>query len=233
MRRVWKSLAVSSGIVIGTIGCSRMRPAGAGRPAIAPIPTAAGVAAGENPAAAEALAPQLIRRGTMGVTVDQVEESRKSLEHAATELGAFVAHLDARGADHADYLFKVAPTRMDALMDSAAALGFVGERRVNLDDVTDQVVDAQGRLSSLRASRDRLRALLDRAGGVSDVITVERELARVQAEIESLEGRLAVLQGAVALSEVNIRLEQKHELGPVSKVAVGLGRALKKLFVLH
>jgi Domain of unknown function (DUF4349) len=55
----------------------------------------------------------------------------------------------------------------------------------------------------------------------------------VQAEIESLEGRLAVLQGAVALSEVNIRLEQKHELGPVSKLAVGLGRALKKLFVLH
>ena len=105
--------------------------------------------------------------------------------------------------------------------------------RPDLDDVTDQVVDAQGRLSSLRASRDRLRALLDRAGGVSDVITVERELARVQAEIESLEGRLAVLQGAVALSEVNIRLEQKHELGPVAKVAVGLGRALKKLFVLH
>ena len=118
-------------------------------------------------------------------------------------------------------------------MDSAATLGFVGERRVNLDDVTDQVVDAQGRLASLRASRDRIRSLMDRAGGMSDVLTLERELARVQAEIESLEGRLAAIQGAVALSEVNIRLEQKHELGPVSKVAVGLGRALKKLFVLH
>ena len=233
MPRVWKSLAVSSGILIGTIGCSRIARVGATGPLPAPIPTAAGVAAGANPASAEALAPQLIRRGKMGVTVDEVEESRKSLEHAASELGAFVAHLDARGSDHADYLFRVAPTRMDALMDSAATLGFVGERRVNLDDVTDQVVDAQGRLASLRASRDRIRALMDRAGGMSDVLTLERELARVQSEIESLEGRLAALQGAVALSEVNIRLEQKHELGPVSKVAVGLGRALKKLFVLH
>jgi uncharacterized protein DUF4349 len=227
MPRVWKALVIGADLALGVVGCSQAtRVAG-------PRPMPAASVQSPRGTSSEALAPQLIRRGKMGVTVDQVDVSRKSLERAASELGAFVAHLDAHGAEHADYLFRVAPTRMDALMDSAATLGFVGERRVSLDDVTDQVVDAQGRLTSLRASRDRLRALLDRAGGVSDVITVERELARVQSEIESLEGRLAVLQGAVALSEVNVRLDRKHELGPVSKIAVGIGHALRKLFILN
>src|SRR5689334_12908149 len=227
MPRVWKSLVIGAGLTLSLVGCSQATRVAGPRPVPSPSTMTPTTSSGE------ALAPQLIRRGKMGVTVDQVDESRKNLERAASELGAFVAHLDAHGAEHADYLFRVAPTRMDALMDSAATLGFVGERRVSLDDVTDQVVDAQGRLTSLRASRDRLRALLDRAGGVSDVITVERELARVQSEIESLEGRLAVLQGAVTLSEVNVRLDEKHELGPVSKVAVGIGRAIRKLFILH
>ena len=229
MPRLWKSLAVTTSLALGVVGCSQAARTGVMRPV--PLPTAASAVPGA-PSLNEALAPQLIRRGKMGVTVEQVDDSRKNLERAASDLGAFLAHLDA-GKEHADLLFRVPPTRMDALMDSAATLGFVGERRVNLDDVTDQVVDAQGRLTSLRASRDRLRTLMDRAGGLSDVITVERELARVQSEIESLEGRLAALQGAVTLSEVNVRLDKKHELGPVSKVAVGIGRAIRKLFILH
>jgi len=230
MPRIWKSLAVTTSLALSVVGCSQAARTGVMRPV--PAPTAQASQVPGAPSLNEALAPQLIRRGKMGVKVEKVDESRKSLERAASDLGALLAHLDA-GKDHADLLFRVPPPRMDALMDSAATLGFVGERRVNLDDVTDQVVDAQGRLTSLRASRDRLRALMDRAGDLSDIITVERELARVQAEIESLEGRLAALQGAVALSEVNVRLDKKHELGPVSKVAVGIGHAIRKLFILH
>ena len=84
---------------------------------------------------------------------------------------------------------------------------------------------------ALRATRDRLRQLLERAGNVQDVIAVERELARVQGEIESLEARLSVMRSQVALSELAVTLRQRPVLGPLGVVAAGAGTVLKKLFV--
>ena len=184
--------------------------------------------------AANAAAPiprEIIRRGHRGGSVEKVDESRQRLERAAASLGAELAHLDAKGEEHAEYEFRVPPEHLVPVMDSAAALGAVGERAINVDDVTDQVVDAQGRLASLRASRDRLRALMEHADGVTDVITVERELARVQGEIESLENRLAALQGQVAMSELKVRLDRRHVLGPIAVVGSGIGKFFQKLFI--
>src|SRR4051812_4107050 len=134
MSRHWIPLALAAELVLA--GCS-----------IAPATRTAGSVTrtsgvGET-GGNSALAPvprQMIRRGKMGVSVDSVDESRRRLELAANGLGAQLAHLDAKGSDHADFLFKVPPTRLEALMDSCATLGSVAERRVSADDVTDQIV---------------------------------------------------------------------------------------------
>ena len=239
MTRVSCSLVLSTVLVFGAFGCASMPRGVAGVPAPVARP-ASGVAGatgnaggGVSGTLAMALPRELIRRGSVGVTVDSVEDSRRHLERAAASLGAFVAHLDAKGSEYAAYHFRVPPDRLDALMDSASTLGAVRERTVNTDEVTDQIVDAESRIAVLRASRDRLQALMDRAGGITDVITVERELARVQAELESYEARLAALQSQVSLSEANVRLDQKHEhvLGPLAVVGVGIGKLFRKLFI--
>jgi hypothetical protein len=222
MRRSPLALAA---VVALAVGCAPHRPAPAARPAGG----VSGVAAG--PADRQPTPRQLVRRGRVGVTVDGVEAARRRLERAAEALGAEIARLEIREAERADYLLRVPPGRLEALMDSAAALGDVGERTVSAEDVTAEVVDAEGRLAALRASRDRLRQLLDRAGSVADVVTVERELARVQAELESLEGRLAALRGQVALAELAVRLERRQVLGPLAVVGLGLARSLQKLFI--
>ena len=116
-------------------------------------------------------------------------------------------------------------------MDSSAALGTPRERTVSAEDVTEQVVDTEERLVALRASRDRLRLLMERATSVADVVTVERELARVQAELESMERRLNALRGAVTLSELSVRIERGQVLGPLGLLAVGIGQVIGKLFV--
>jgi hypothetical protein len=239
MTRVSCSLALSTALLIGALGCS-MAPRGAtgapspvARPAAGATATTGSAGGGASGTLALALPRQLIRRGSVGVTVDTVESSRRHLERAASSLGAFVAHLDAKGSEYAAYHFRVPPDRLDALMDSAATLGAVRERTVSSDEVTDQIVDAESRIAALRASRDRLQALMDRAGGITDVITVERELARVQAELESYEARVSSLQSQVALSEASVRLDQKHThvLGPLAVVGVGIAKVFRKLFI--
>jgi hypothetical protein len=193
---------------------------------LAPSPVAA-------PASVESAQPsrQLVRRGRMGVQVTSLGTASDRLERSANEFGAQVTRATVEERERAEYFIRVPPERLDALMDSVAALGDVESRSVGVEDVTERVIDTEARLNSLRASRDRLRQLLDRAATVQDVIAVERELARVQGEIESLEARLTALRGQVALSELSVTLRQRPVLGPLGLLAAGLGTGVRKLFL--
>jgi len=185
------------------------------------------------PAPIESAQPsqQLVRRGRIGVQVTSLGVASDRLERSANGFGAQVTRATVEERERAEYFIRVPPDRLDALMDSVAALGDVEHRSVGVEDVTERVIDAEARLNSLRASRDRLRQLLERAGTVQDVIAVERELARVQGEIESLEARLAALRGQVALSELSVTLRQRPVLGPLGLLAAGLGTGVRKLFL--
>jgi hypothetical protein len=184
-------------------------------------------------AAAPAAQPsrQLVRRGQIAVEVTALAAARERLEQSAGAFGAQITRATVQEHEGAEYVIRVPPDRLDTLMGSIAAFGRVQSRSIGVEDVTDRVIDIEARLGALRASRDRLRQLFDRASTTQDVIAVERELARVQGEIESLEARLATYRGQVALSELSVSLRQRAVLGPLGLLAAGLGNGVRKLFV--
>jgi predicted nucleic acid-binding Zn-ribbon protein len=167
----------------------------------------------------------------MQVEVRDVAPAQARLERAVGALGGQVARVEAREDERADYVIRVPADRLAAAMDSAAALGRVESRTVSAEDVTERVLDAEARLGALRASRDRLRQLVERAATVQDVVAVERELARVQGELESLEARLNALRGQVAMSELAVGLRRPPVLGPLGLLLGGALRLIGKLFV--
>ena len=174
---------------------------------------------------------EIVRRGRMHVEVDDLAAARRRLEDALAALGGRVELAEVTADERASYTLRVPANRLDAMMDSTAALGEVQSRTVSARDVTDQVVDTEARLAALRATRDRLRELLARASSVADVVSVERELARVQGELDSLEGRLQALRGEVALSELVVQLDRKQVLGPLGWLLRGAATVIEKLFV--
>jgi hypothetical protein len=238
MRRMATRAAVYSVALSGLLGCGHSRPAVPS----APVPVdygptrvvaTSGVVALAAPAPTPSAQPsrQLIRRGRTGVQVTSLGTARERLENIGGALGAEVTRATVDERERAEYVLRVPPDRLEALMDSIAALGDVESRSVSAEDVTDRVIDVEARLGALRASRDRLRQLFERASTTQDVIAVERELARVQAEVESLEARLAALRGQVALSELSVALRQRPVLGPLGFVAMGIGNGVRKLFI--
>lgn len=174
---------------------------------------------------------QLIRRGYLGVAVEDLAPAQARLERAIAATGAMVSRAEFKEAARAEYVLRVPPDQLEPLMDSVATLGEVDSRTVSAEDVTEAVVDAEARLAALRASRDRLTQLLERAGSVQDVISVERELARVQAEIESLDARLQAMKGQVAMSELSVHLRRKPVLGPLGLLFTGALAVVEKLFI--
>ena len=73
-------------------------------------------------------------------------------------------------------------------------------------DVTDEYVDSNSRLRSLRATEAALLELLGQSTDVESALLVRAELSQVQTEIESLLGRIKYLEQTAAFSLINVDL---------------------------
>lgn len=95
---------------------------------------------------------------------------------------------------------------LDAVVDRLRELGTVDQFSTDSYDVTIEVTDVEAQISTLRASTERIEALLVEAKDISDIITLENELDGRQAELEGLEARQRGLSDQVSMSTINLSL---------------------------
>ncbi len=78
------------------------------------------------------------------------------------------------------------------------------------EDVTDQYVDLQSRLTNLQATRDRIREFLDKAETVEEALQVNQQLSEVEAQIEEIQGRMNYLKDRAAYSTIDVQLNPQR-----------------------
>ena len=76
-----------------------------------------------------------------------------------------------------------------------------------VQDVTNDYVDTQSRLKTLRIEQQRVQALLGSAQKLSDILTLEQKLSDVEGQIESTEEHLSQLTSQVTFYTVTITLQ--------------------------
>jgi hypothetical protein len=138
----------------------------------------------------------------------------------------FAQSSDLEGRQEARLTLKVPPDKFESVLASLAGLGRALERDVKAQDVTEEVVDVEGRLKTAQASADRLRALLGSATSTADVVAVEGELAKRESEIESLQGRLRVVNSQVEMATIHVLLTERTDL-EVNRELPGFLKALR------
>lgn len=124
----------------------------------------------------------------------------------------FAQRSDLEGRKDTRLTLKVPPDRFEPVLVQLAGLGRGLNRDVKAQDVTEEVVDVDGRLRTALASADRLRSLVRDARSTADIVAVEAELTKREGEIESLQGRLRVLNTQVDLATINLRLTERGDL---------------------
>jgi hypothetical protein len=173
----------------------------------------------------------LVRRAEMRVDVPRIDRALVQTSRVVNASGGSVERESI--ADRSAHLvIRVPESALQATSDSLAVLGKVTHRSLSTEDASARAIDLDARISALTASRDRLRALVDRAATVEAVIAVERELARVQGELEALEGQQRHLRDAAAMATLGLSLEQPPRLGPLGLVVKGTAFLIGKLFVI-
>ena len=158
----------------------------------------------------------IIKNGRIVLTVEEFNTSRDDVEATAESYGGYVGDSTERvnrrsGGTYrsGEMVVRVPSENFSAFVEETKTLGEVEHVETNTEDVTDQLVDIEARLSNLRAQRDRLRELYEDANTTEDVLAVERRLTEVQTEIERLEARQASLEERAALSTVRISLSER------------------------
>jgi hypothetical protein len=167
----------------------------------------------QAPAKVEPQLRALIYTGTISVTVDNVSKAADQAVDIADGLSGAVGS-DARTLDgdrsHAQIVLRVPSDKFTAALAALSKLGTENSRKVETQDVTEQLVDLDARVATQRASLERVRELLAKAQTNSELLSIESEVTRRQADLDSLLQRQARLSGLVALSTITAELTGKE-----------------------
>lgn len=101
---------------------------------------------------------------------------------------------------------RVPAISFDKALADASRLGTVKNRQIQTQDVTEEYVDLQARITNAEAQVKALRDLLVQAKTVEEILQVQQYLAMAQGDLESLRGRLSYLQEHTSFSTLAITI---------------------------
>ncbi len=196
---------------------SRAAPAQPAQPAEAPAAPSADSTANQNlPANANPQASpyqqnrMIIKNGEMTLLVADTDRALDQATGVAVDSGGYIVSSKTWLQDGFKYAaltmgipsdqFEVAQRRLRGLaleVQNDTASG---------QDVSQEYVDLQSRLTNLQATEARIRDFLDKATKVADALEVNQQLSDVEGQIEQVKGRMQFLKDRSAFSTIALTL---------------------------
>ena len=157
----------------------------------------------------------IIKNAAISIEVKDVDKARNDAVGQAKGLGADLASEARAGTGEkksATLVFRVPPTEFDNLVTAVGELGGeVTGSKTTTEDVTGQVADIKGRLGAAQDSAVKIRALIQRAEKITDIIALEREYESRDADIQSMASQLAALKDRADRSTVTLSIGRATE----------------------
>ncbi len=160
--------------------------------------------------------PMIARTASLKLLTKDFDQTRAALEAAIRRHGGYSAQLTV-GSESGNVhtlaaSFRVPADQLDATLTEIKQLAHVEQETLGGEEVTDQYVDLNARLSNARRTEQTLLDILEkRAGRLSDVLAVEQELANVREQIERMEAELKNLQNRVNFATLQVELREEYK----------------------
>jgi outer membrane murein-binding lipoprotein Lpp len=155
----------------------------------------------------------IIYTGTITVQVKDVNAAAAQATGISAGTGGFIGGDDRQsgggGTDTATLKLRIPADKFSSALEQIAKLGTEKSRAINTEDVTEQVVDLDARISVQQARVDSGRKLLGQAKTLNDLVMLEKEVATRESDLASLQAKKRRLADLSALSTVTVVL-----LGP-------------------
>ncbi|MGH3442900.1 MAG: DUF4349 domain-containing protein [Nitriliruptorales bacterium] len=164
---------------------------------------------------------KVIRDADISIVVEDTDRAFTQIRQLANRSGGYIASADLQQLHEREgdepqlfgtVVLRVPSSGLDDVLGELERLAVkVTSKSLSSDDVTDEYVDLEARLTNLRALESELQELLAevrQAGDPDpdDLFVVFERIRQVRDEIERIQGRLRMLDELVDLSTVTVRL---------------------------
>jgi hypothetical protein len=165
---------------------------------------------------------KIIYNVSLHLIVQDTEIAFGEVQRVAEEMGGFVAGSNVwrdQEYQRASVTVRVPADKLqDALARFRALAVDVENQRLDSQDVTEEYVDLEARLTNAQRTERELQELLEsrsEKGRTSDILEVHRELTSIRAQIEQIQGRMQYLDNLSEMATVQIELTPDALMQPV------------------
>lgn len=155
---------------------------------------------------------KLIKTGSIEFEVDDVDKTKTSVASLVKEANGYISSDDQNnyaGSPRFSQVARIPSDKLDDFIVKIEALAKnVDAKNISTQDVTEEFIDVETRLTTKKELEARYREILKQAKTVKDILEVETQLNNVRGEIESMEGRLKYLTNQTAFSTLTITYYQ-------------------------
>ena len=193
-------------------------PAAAGMLPAAPAATAAagdGSAQTTSPLAFSPAGSQLVIKDAEIALL--VQDSPQALEQVTALTGQEGGYIISSQTWYQDgYLYAtvrlgIPSLRFETALNTLRRIGIqVLKENAQGQDVTDQYIDLQSRLTNLEATAARVRDFLKDAKTIEDSLRINQQLAELEDQINQVKGQMHFVEGRTAYSTVTINLVPQY-----------------------
>ena len=152
----------------------------------------------------------IIYTGSITIRVDDVNRAAAQATAIVAGTGGFVGgdKRDISGdSSTATMELRVPADKFQTVVDALAKqLGKEEQRGISTEDVTEQTVDLDARITVQQARVDSGRNLLSKAKTLGDLVMLEKEVATRESDLASLQAKKRRLADLTALSTITVVL---------------------------
>ena len=156
----------------------------------------------------------IIKNGELKLEVEDTDIAVDRLTQVVTDVGGYIVSSRTYFKEQYGNSYKYGTLTMGVPSDQfefamrrlrELAIKVLDERASG-QDVTDEYVDLNSRLTNLKATRDRIREFLNEAATVEEALKVNEELTAVEEEIALVQGRMNYLFDRASYSTITVDL---------------------------
>ena len=196
---------------------------------------------GENPSVntASNYNRKVIKTGQLELQTETFGQTIDGLTNYVISLGGYVESSNIQGSSFynrentnrtASLTVKIPQKQFDQFINKGSEFGYVAYLTCNSEDITSAYVDTEIRLKTLKIRHERLLALLEQSGKLSELFEIEQEIGNVTYEIESLSGTLNHYDALVDMGTITIQIQEVKKLEVEAPKEEGLGVEMAEAF---
>jgi hypothetical protein len=160
--------------------------------------------------------PMIVRTASLSLITKDFEKSRAAMEDTLKRHGGYIGQLTVSAPGESGRTLtatlRVPSGQLDAALAELKKLGRVAAEVQNGEEVTQQYVDLEARLTNAKNSEQRLTDILrNRTGKLADVLEVEQAIEEVRGNIEQMEAERKNLAKQVDFATLNTTLTEEYE----------------------